>query len=193
MEVRPIKNDQELQEVYGLVYRQFRSEGYCDEQPDGKLRYYSELDGIPETTILVAIEDGKIVGTLSITEDGDFGKIHTDFEFPLETEHIRQFSFARGRNLCSAWRIATEPNYRGSRRAVFALINAYIEIATRKNLNCSLYTFNPKHVKIYERLLGFGAFSVGEAHIGNYADQAVLMYGDLETMIAHWKKIKHEK
>ena len=188
MEVRIAQPD-EMPAVYRLVHDEFVKAGFAQQQLDGELRYYEDLDGIPETTCLVAVEDdGRIVGTLSLTRDSDAG-IHTDYEFSKQTDHIREWCYFRHKRLCSGWRIVTDPKYRNSRRVLLALAEAFIGICVEEDLDCSLYTFNPKHTRLYERLFGFEQWAVSEAHIGCSCNEAVLMFVTTERLVEHWEKL----
>src|SRR5947209_3989524 len=68
--VRPIEGEAELDAVYRLTYDSFLERGYCAPRPDRRLIHYPHLDRLPETMICVAISEGQIVGTVSVTLDG---------------------------------------------------------------------------------------------------------------------------
>ena len=97
IEIRPIRGAEELDSVYRLTHDSFLERGYCQPQPDGPLIHYPHLDNIPETTVLVAVVQGEIMGTLSFTLDGPRG-FHLDGDFKTECGRIR----AEGK----AWRLS---------------------------------------------------------------------------------------
>lgn len=116
---------------------------------DGKFGSCPHLDKIPETTILIAEHQGKIVGTISATVDNTHG-LHADMLFKSETDEIR--STISG-NLASSWRIATDPKYRGSRLLVLNLIKETFKIGMEKEVEVCLFAFQTKHVRIYQRII----------------------------------------
>ena len=138
-----------LDEVYRLTHDTLAESGNIKQTIDGKIATCPHLDKIPETTILIAEYQGKIVGTISVTVDSSQG-LHTDNWFKPETDEIR--STISG-NLASSWRIATDPNYRGSRLLVISLIKGAFNIVLEKECKACLFTFLNKHVRIYQRII----------------------------------------
>ena len=67
LQIRPIRDDCELDEIHRLVHDAYLDAGLIRPQPGGRLIYYPHLDGIPETTVLVAELNGVIVGTSTLT------------------------------------------------------------------------------------------------------------------------------
>lgn len=148
MVIRPITDNQELDKVYGLTHTSWVESGLVLPQPNGRIIHHPHLDASKDTTILVAIEDGIIVGTNSITIDGPSG-LHVDHGFKDETDVIR----AEGNRLASSWRVATLPEYR-SRSSLFkALVKATVRLAIEKDVDTCLFLFPPKHESIYQRLI----------------------------------------
>lgn len=182
--VRKVLFQDEMDEVYRIVHDSYLERGYIEEQPDGKLIHYPHLDGIPETIVLAAVEDGRIVGTNSITMDGPCG-LHVDADFKEECDRIR----AEGRKLASSWRIATRSSCRSERKTVMRLIQETVDQALDHGIETMLFTFNPRHEKIYRKLLNLTTIARSDGSIGSLSHApAVLMRVDEADIPARWRK-----
>jgi len=181
LEVREIQNAAELDEVYRLTHDAYLERGYCTAQPDGKLIHYPHLDNIPQTTILVAIENGRIVGTNSFTLDGPQG-LHVDKDFKSECDAIR----AEGRALGASWRIATHKHLHGETRVVMALIEETLKCMLHHDVATAVFTFNPRHERIYKKLLNMDTVARSENTNGLNSAPAVFMRLDAERIPERW-------
>lgn len=187
--IRPTQNEQEMDEVYRLVHDAYLWRGYCTPQPDSRLRHYHHLDEIPETTVLIAIEDGKIVGTNSLTVDGTNGlPVDTDFKHIVDT--VRQEKCRLG----VSWRMATISRYRNDKKLVIALIQETVSLVIRKNIRTMLFTFNPRHEKVYKRILEMKTLSRKTDDVECLQNApAVLMRWDIERCPDCWLHTEEEK
>lgn len=177
IEVRPIGSDAELDEVYRLTHDAYAERGYCQPTADGRLIHYPHLDGIPETTVLVAIVDGKIMGTNSWTLDGPRG-LHVDSDFKTECDAIRK----EGRRLASSWRIATRSCCRQEQRVVMSLIQRTVSDCLDAGVETSVFTFNPRHEAIYRRMLNMTTVARRDDIHGLCNAPAVFMRLNLESI-----------
>ena len=176
---------EDMYQVYKLTHDMYVVEGYIKPQPSGILQHYKHLDYIPETTVLVIDDNGNIIGTNSLTFDGP-NKLHVDEDFPEEVEKVRQECKITGKNLVASWRIITHLQTRNSLHIIIELINATMEIGIKNHAHVWLFSFNPKHERIYKRLLDLTTI----ATINNYTTVSapgVLMRGESEKMIYKWK------
>jgi hypothetical protein len=183
VEVRPIRGEAELDEVYRITHDAFLEHGYCKVQPDGRLIHYPHLDRIPETTILVALIDGAIGGTLSLTLEGPQG-LHVDSDFRAECDAIRR----EGRRLAAAWRLATRSSCRDERRVVMALILGALRGIFDAGVQTTVFTFNPRHERVYQRLLNMKIVARKQGTDGLENAPAVFMRMDAETVPERWRK-----
>lgn len=182
--VRPVRSGVELEEVYRITHDAFVERNYCAPQPDGKLIHYPQLENIPETTVLVALQDGKVMGTVSLTLDGPHG-LHVDTDFKATVDQVR----AEGIKVGASWRIATRQALRGERQVVMALIGEVVSYAFEIfDLDTFLCTFNPRHERIYGRLLGMRTIARNEASEGLENAPAVLMRCDRTSVPEKWLK-----
>lgn len=147
-EIRSVASADEMEAVYRITHDAYVRQGYCVPQPDGRLVHYPHLDGIPETTVLVAVVDGLTVGTVSITMDGPTG-LHADEEFKDVCDRIR----SEGRRLAACWRIATQPRCRSEAEIVLGLVREAEAVVLRKGADTCLLIVNPRHEGIYKKLL----------------------------------------
>jgi hypothetical protein len=69
------------------------------------------------------------------------------------------------------------------------LITRYVEYIKMRGIDVTLYTFNPKHGSFYKRMLDFEI--IAEPRVGHavQAAPAILMRGELERVVARWRKI----
>ncbi len=138
-----------LDEIYRLAHDTFVDSNIIDPNEDGKFITCPHLDTISNTIILIAEQDNKIIGTISVTMDGPSG-LHTDKWFKKETDEIRKNVAG---NLASSWRIATLLNYRGSRLLVLDLILRSFEVVLENECDVCLFTFLNKHIRVYQRII----------------------------------------
>ena len=179
----PIRHSWDLEEVYRLTHDAYLARGYCLPQPDGRLVHYPHLDGIPETTVLVAILNGAVAGTNSLTLDGLRG-LHVDHDFKAECDAVR----AEGRTLAASWRIATQEELRNETRVVMALIQETVRLLIQKGVQTCVFTFNPRHERIYKKLLNMETLARHEGSVGALQNApAVFMRLDTEKIPERWR------
>lgn len=170
VEVRRARDD-EMQLVWRLAHDEYVRAGLILQQLDGCYPLYPELDGIPETIVLVAIESG-VAGTMSMTMDGVHG-LPTDDDYPAETQVERE----KGRQLASCWRLATAPDCRSRHRVVAALIRSVAYLLTGLGEPTLLMECHPRHEAYYRRRLGFERIGERESTRGLTDAPSVLMRG----------------
>lgn len=180
--VCPLRHTWDLEEVYRITHDAYVERGYCASRPDGRLVHYPHLDGIPETTVLVAVLDGAVVGTNSLTLDGPRG-LHVDEDFKAECDAIR----AEGRRVAGSWRIATRAALRSETRVVMALIQATVDLLRDKGVETGVFTFNPRHERFYQRLLNMQTVARHEGSVhGLQNAPAVFMRTTVADLPERW-------
>jgi hypothetical protein len=99
---------------------------------------------------LVASEEDTTIGTLSIGFDGA-GGLFVEELFPREVQALRD----SGRSICEFTKLAMDAVL-GSKRVLASLFHvAYIYAYRVKGFDCLLVEVNPRHVRYYEKILGF--------------------------------------
>ncbi len=135
----------DLDQVYRLTHDEYIKKGYCDPQPDGRLIHYPHLDNIPETKVLMYIEAGQLIGTNSVTLDGEHG-LHTDQDFVKEMMQIR----LEGKVLAGSWRIVVKQGT--GIHVALHLMNETVRLAKKNGVQVGVCTFHPDHEKFYRRM-----------------------------------------
>ncbi len=184
--VREAASAADMEAVWRLTHDAYVEQGYCAPQPDGRLIHYPHLEGIPETTVLVAEENGEIVGTNSLTLDGPAG-LHVDADFTTECDRIRVEVRAAGKTLGASWRIATKSSCRSVTAVVKSLIRETVRRFVEADVETVVFTFNPRHERIYKRLLNMSTVARhgGTVHGLNNAP-AVFMRWEMATCPDQW-------
>lgn len=104
----------------------------------------------PNRITLIAAEDDHTVGTLTLGFDSPIG-LSIDQLYKIEIEPMRR----QGRKLCEFTRLAVDRTIR-SKQVLAALFHiAYIYARNILNHTDLFIEVNPRHVKFYERMLGF--------------------------------------
>lgn len=99
---------------------------------------------------LVAIEDEGTIGTITVAFDGEQG-LSVDDAFSPEVKALR----SQGRKICEFTKLAVDPTV-GTKRVLATLFHvAYIVAHRIRGFDCLLIEVNPRHVRYYERMLGF--------------------------------------
>jgi N-acyl amino acid synthase FeeM len=173
MIVRPIIDYAELTSVYRLTHDAYVAEGYIVKRESGLLIHYPRLDGIPETTVLVAVDDGMIIGTNSVTVDGPEG-VHCEADFPLQVHRERW----AGSAFCCSWRIVTSQSYRDDWRVLLALMKETVAEFFRRQTPVCLMTFHPTDALRWMKLLRATVIGFSETTTGLRNAPAILIRGD---------------
>jgi hypothetical protein len=99
---------------------------------------------------LVAVGHDETIGTITIGFDSPDG-LFVDDLFPTEVEALRR----NGRSICEFTKLAMDSLVR-SKRVLASLFHvAYIYAHRLKGFDSLLIEVNPRHVRYYERMLGF--------------------------------------
>lgn len=125
-----------------LINRMYATRGYRT----------SPLPGRPQPTriTLLACEHEAVIGTISVGFDSPAG-LHVDDPFGCETRRLRE----QGRRMCEFTTLAMDSVVR-SKRVLASLFHvAYIFAHRMMDYDCLLIEVNPRHVRFYERMLGF--------------------------------------
>ena len=103
---------------------------------------------------LSAVEGEATIGTITVAFDGS-GRLGADEAFAPEVEHLR----SQSRRLCEFTKLAIDPTV-GTKRVLASLFHvAYIVAHRIRKFDLLLLEVNPRHVRYYERMLGFKVMS----------------------------------
>ena len=138
-----------LDEVYKLTHDTLVLSGEISPQDNGKIATSPHLDHHPDTTILIAEQEGKIIGTITVTLDGDQG-------LNMEKWFEEELAFYRNTYSCrlgSSWRLATDPSYRGKTRLIIDLYSKACKLLIEAGCGLCLCALMNRHTKTYQRLM----------------------------------------
>lgn len=126
-----------------LINRMYATRGYRSTPlPDAQL---------PTRITLVASEHESTIGTITIGFDSTSGGLHLDDLFSHEADALRN----AGHKLCEFTKLAMD-SVVDSKRVLASLFHvAYIYAYRMMGFDRLLIEVNPRHVRYYERMLGF--------------------------------------
>jgi hypothetical protein len=182
--IRPVANEEELTQVHRLTHDAYVSVGYATPQPDRRLVHYGDFDHLPETTVLVAVVQNEIVGSLSLTLDGPWG-LTVEKDFKRVCDSLRY----SGRSLGVVWRLAMSKSASPSRHIVMELFHSTFDLALLQGANTCLITVNPKHQTVYQRMLNATVVSTNSFTKGLDQAPGVLLRLDAESAPPNWKRL----
>lgn len=156
----------------------------------------SEMGRDPNKITLVAYQEDKVVGTLTLGLDTPDGMV-VDQLYKKEADDLR----AQGRVLCDITRLAVDQEIR-SKSVLAALF--HLSFIYGRNIHHAtdfLIEVNPRHVLFYERMLGFAP--IGEEKVCPrvnapavllrldlaYADAQIVQYGGAGSAVPGVKSI----
>lgn len=148
-----------------LVQRKYASRGYSS----------SGFEKEPERITLMAFQDDKVIGTLTLGLDTQQNGLLVEDLYKAEIDQLR----AEGRKVCELTKLAIDQS-RGSKQVLASLFHiSYIYGRVLQKYTDVVIEVNPKHVAFYKRLLGFQDF--GSERLCNRVNApAVLLRLELE-------------
>ena len=155
--------------AYRLGYNKYLKKGYIEENQYQAL--INELDLDEETLTIVAYHGTKEVGTITVNTQSNL-----PFEEIFDCEASKDSNF-KGAELT---RLAIDENYRNNKEILLGMFNLVFAYS-RFIKNCShlVIEVNPRHVKFYERILGFMPVAENVSCPRVRGAPAVLLMGDL--------------
>ncbi len=188
MYIRKAVTREDFEAVWRLTHDAYVAQGYCAPQPEGMLKHYPHLDTIQETSVLMAFdENDRLVGTNSLTIDNPAG-LHVDDDFKDMADQVRVECLRARKKMGASWRIVTDETVRDQISVMLDLVSETIDQGIRQCLDVLLFTFNPKHVRFYEQMLGLKV--IAEPRFGRAVKgaPAILMRGGPTEMLKAWER-----
>ena len=140
--IRAANSDGMRSSAHILVSKMYATRGYESEP--------APLSELSSRVTLIASDQDVVIGTLSISFDTDHGLL-VDELFSVEANALR----AGGHTLCEFTKLAVDTSAR-SRRVLASLFHvAYIYAFRLRGFDRLLIEVNPRHVRYYQRMLGF--------------------------------------
>lgn len=182
-----VTKEEELVEIYALTYESYLRAGLIEVKEDTRVIHHPHFDRWDQTYIITAKKEGKTIGTISITLDSKRGLPVDNACFHQNVEQLREMS----NKLAHTWRNAIHPDYSNNFQLLFTLIQKATDIVYEKEVNHILFTFAPKHARIYEKLLHLKPLAKGEddnVEILPEQKEVVLMGVAYEDLPEKWTK-----
>jgi len=127
-----------------LINRMYATRGYaCTGLP---------VEATPERVTLMASEQLETIGTVTVGFDSDKGLL-VDELFREQVDALRRI----GRKVCEFTKLAVDPSVKSKRVLASLFHTAYIYAHRVHRHQDLLIEVNPRHVRFYERMLGFVA------------------------------------
>jgi GNAT superfamily N-acetyltransferase len=141
-------SQEELEACFSLLHDAYVSSGFM--QPHASGLRVTPYHALPTTTTLYARFDGRIVGTLSIVREGEFG-------FPMQSVFDLTAVRTQPGRIAEISALAIDPRFRGTGGSIlFPLMKFMYEYCTRFfDTRHLVIAVNPKHIEMYESLLLF--------------------------------------
>ncbi|MBY0415621.1 MAG: GNAT family N-acetyltransferase, partial [Bdellovibrionales bacterium] len=175
LQIKIAETEEELESAYKLLHDSYVKAGYMNPHPTGMRVLPQHL--LPQTTTIVAVWSGKIIGTLSLIRDNPFG-------LPLEKIFDVNDRRANGRRLAEVSSLAVDPKYRGLINTALFPLFRYVYQYARDCFGTHEFVIavNPSMVDLY---LGFMCFEKIKSKAKSYdfvkGAPAVGLYLNFET------------
>jgi len=141
--IRLAHSDEWMHSASMLVQRKYAGRGYTA----------NGFRKAPERITLMAFQDEKVIGTLTLGLDSPKGLLVEDLYKP-EIDALRQ----SGRKVCELTKLAVD-QARSSKYVLASLFHiAYIYGRSMQGYTDVLIEVNPRHIAFYKRMLGFTEF-----------------------------------
>ena len=166
----------ELYASFGLVYEAYVRAGLSTRHPY-RMRV-TPYHLLPTTEVFIAVKEGEVIASVSLIRDGELG-------LPMESIYGKETARYRGHgsSLAEVSCLADCQTGQGcSTSVVVRLISLMLQSAKRRGVDQLLIAVHPRHVKFYERFIGFEVIGE-EKPYGTVCDHpAVAMVLDLNWM-----------
>lgn len=141
--IRLAHSDERVNTASMLVQRKYAGRGYSAEG----------FQKAPERITLMAFQNDKVIGTLTLGLDSHKGLLVEDL-YKAEIGSLRQ----AGRKVCELTKLAVDQTH-GSKHVLASLFHiAYIYGRVIQGYTDVVIEVNPRHVAFYKRMLGFSEF-----------------------------------
>lgn len=187
LDIRVARTKEELTAAYRILHDSYVEMGYMTPQANGMrvIKYFA----LPTTTNLIAVLNGKVIGTISVIR-------RTSMGLPLESicsieSHCGQGSVAEISSLAIA------KDFRMGNGAVFLPLLKYLLEYTRHymGINRFFLAVNPRQVDFYQGLLLFDRLPMKTVKEYSFANNhaAVVLTGDFDVLEKRGKKVYGNK
>ncbi len=160
---RIARTQEELSDAYRILHDSYLDLGYSKKDASGMriVKYFA----LPSTTTLIALFDGKVVGTVSIIRRGAFG-------LPMESAFNLSEIVDRNEVVAEVSSLAIDSDFRTKRGALFLPLLKYFweYVEGYMKLDSIVVTVNPSMVDFYEGFLAFERLNNSEVSDYGFAN-----------------------
>jgi hypothetical protein len=182
-----VETKKELEDAFGLVYQAYLPKGYCEEN-DHKMRA-TIYHALPTTTTLVALDNGKVIGTLTMVRNNRLN-------LPLEKQFDIKFLKQKGSRVAEITSLVIDKEYRRNNggQVLFPLLKLMYEYATFYfGVSHLVVTVHPKDADFYKALLLFQDVSKTEKTKYYLGAPATALFLDLKEAHVEFHKVYKDK
>ena len=184
--VRVAETLEDMKKAFGLIYKQYRKRGYCEEKTSKM--HFGHFSLIPGTRVFILERKGELLGTMSLIPDSPAG-LPIESLFPEEIDNLR----SRGMNLAEVGMLALDTEKFGKK--IFSLTNFdkmtalfhLFKMMHNYSAYCSDLTdlviaMHPKHQDLY-KYFWFEPVGPVRSYSGAQGNPALLMHHNLDFAI----------
>lgn len=146
--IRKASSLNDLRKVYRLVDEIYFQSGISERSANGMMIHHPGQDVVPQSHIFIAEMGDKMVGTMTLSLDNQFGLI-VDYGFGEIIDRYRELYPC----VASIWRFAILPQYQSDTRVLKRLFGLGALCLRWYNVSVSFVTLSPEHVGFYQRIL----------------------------------------
>jgi hypothetical protein len=162
----------EFEQAYELLAANYRARGY--EAPSDKPYRFTPFHALPGTVTLVALDQERVVATLTLVPDTDI------LGLPMESIYGAEVAQLRAADLRPAEAISLADNGLSIREFVQvfkSLIKLAMQYHTSRGGDSWIITINPRHSSFYQKVLGFVPVGSKRAYptVQNHPAEAYLL------------------
>jgi hypothetical protein len=164
---------EELRCAFRLVYQAYVAAGLS--QPNPQRMRITPWHLLPTTEVLVATLRDEVIGTVSLVADGEMG-IPMESIFPDHVAARRSEGVRFGEVSCLADR---RRHFARTMPLVIRLMSLLGQTARARGIDTLLIVVHPRHVRFYERFIGFRALGRHQTYAAVCGKPAVALELDL--------------
>lgn len=150
IEYRVAETREDLEGAARLVYRNYLQKGFC--KPNLHQMHFHRFDTLPETRVIVAVQNSRVIATLTLVFDSELG-LPSDALYGAELARLR----ANGRRLAEITKLSIDRALREKQVAVLHQLSrlAYMLTAQARGMNEFCILVEPHHERFYRRICLF--------------------------------------
>lgn len=178
LEVKVAETQEELEACFRILHDAYASSNFMKKHPSG-LRV-TDYHALPSTVTICAKWEGKVVGTISLIRESEFG-------IPLGNAYDLSSLRREGGGIVEVSSLAIENSFRNNGGVVLFPLFKYIYEYSLTHLNCRHLTVavNPSRIDLYEAILLFKRLPAAVVDSYDFANGAPAVGATLDLKYAY--------